>query len=165
MKIWKVVAVVLILLFYMIFKTCKLVTIIHYENKYFRFYEKTKLIHEDVYGDEMFMSWTDFPKCIINYYSKTKEFSIDYLENLRILDSGHNVLYQQDLFPLPKDENPFYNVNIGFYINSYPIDYIFDRNEYRNSKTKMYILEYEINGEKYTEELLRYEKKGWLTRT
>lgn len=79
MKIWKVVAVVLLLLFYMIFKTCKLVTIIHYENKYFQFYEKTKLIHEDIYGDEMFMSWIDFPKCIIKYYSKTKEFYIDHI--------------------------------------------------------------------------------------
>ena len=165
MKIWKIAAVVSVLLVCLIFKICKRVTIIHYENKYLNFYEKTNLIHEDIYGDEMFMSWTDFPKCIIKYYSKTKEFSIDHLENLRIFDSRHNDLYQQDLFPLTKDENPAYNDGIGFYIKSYPIDYAFDEDEYYDSKTKMFILEYEINGNEYAEELLRYEEKGCLTRT
>lgn len=162
--------IILFLLGYVMFSifSCKTASIVNFESESFEQFKSNSILIDE-YPDTFYytrITTAVWVQIIFRKFSKENDFSEIFLQNITIIDDKETELYKAENILLSSNGVLHSENNCNYEIYSYQIENSdFTPNVLQTYKTEYIILNFEINGIKYSERLKRNEKKYLVTRT
>jgi len=148
--------------------SCKTAAIVNFETSSFEQFKTGSLSLKQL-PEEFYFARILTANCVdivIFKFSEKNRFEDIVAKNIVVNDDNGNLIYKRDYLILNSYDSidAINNCHYKTYFYEFPHEE-FDRIALRNYKTKYIILNFEINGVKYSEKLIRNEKKYIVSRT
>ena len=148
--------------------SCKTASIINFESEAFEKFKSSSIRIEE-YPDTFYytrITTAVWVQLIFRKFSKENDFSELILQNISIVDDEGLELYKVDNVLIFSNDVLHSENSCNYQIYSYQIDNsVLSPEVFQKNQTEYIIINFEIDGIKYSEKLTRDEKKYLVTRT